>query len=137
MFGKWFFRLRLRRLDRIFADSQPGLQRAWFESAAASGRPRGLEWQGSRWLPQRVLLREKQTGELWMLNGVNLQFSAIPGGGMEDVAAVSQLKEGSAVFVWSGTSWTPNGRTLFNLDPAAAARHLEETHELCLLTAGQ
>lgn len=135
MFGKWFVRYRLGRLDRKFADSQETLQRAWFETAAASGRPRGLEWQQSRWLPERALLREKQTGEYWMLNGVSLQFAAIPGGGMEDVAAVSQLKEGCAVFVWSGSAWRPTGRTLFNLDPAAAAKHLDETHELCLLAA--
>lgn len=137
MLGDWFFRRRLRRLDRVFSGAQVALQRAWFASAAGSGRPRGLEWKESRWLPQRVLLRERQTGEWWMLNGVNLQFAAIPGGGMEDVAAVAQLKEGCAVFVWDGVAWAPNGRTLFNLDPASAAKHLEESHEMCLLVEGQ
>jgi hypothetical protein len=55
---------------------------------------------------------------------------------MEDVAAVSQLKEGCAVFVWNGSAWEPGGRTLFNLDPAAAAKQFEESHEVCLQSGG-
>lgn len=136
MLWGWFFQRRLRRLDRQFVIRQEELQRAWFEKASSSGRPRGLRWEGSQWLGARVLLRERQTGHWWMLSGVNLSFSAIPGGGMEEVAAVSQLKEGCAVFVWNGSGWEPSGRTLFNLDPAGAAKQFEESHEVCLQAVG-
>jgi hypothetical protein len=71
-----------------------------------------------------------------MLRSVSLSFEAIEGGGMEDVAAVSSLRDACAVFVWSGKSWRSGGRALFNMDPAAAARHLEESHEVCLEVRG-
>jgi hypothetical protein len=68
-----------------------------------------------------------------MLSSVNLSFEAIEGGGMEDVAAVSSIRDACAVFVWRGRSWVSGGRALFNMDPEIAAKHLEESHEVCLL----
>lgn len=124
---------RHRWLDWRFTSSRRQLEAAWFEQAAASGRPRGLRWSQCRWLSVRLLLRERQTGEWWMLSSVNLSFEAIEGGGMEDVAAVSSIRDACAVFVWRGRSWVSGGRALFNMDPEIAAKHFEESHEVCLL----
>lgn len=121
-----------RWLDWRFVSYQPRLEAAWFEHAAASGRPRGLRWAQCRWLSGRLLLRERESGQWWMLRSVNLSFEAIAGGGMEDVAAVSSLRDACAVFVWTGRSWASGGRALFNMDPEVAARHLEDSHSVCL-----
>lgn len=123
-------------LDWNFMQSQRELEGAWFDQAAASGRPRGLRWCQCQWLSGRMLLRERHSGHWWMLRSVNLSFEAIEGGGMEDVAAVSSLRDACAVFVWTGRSWASAGRALFNMDPAAAAKHLEESHEACLSMDG-
>ncbi|MGV2338413.1 MAG UNVERIFIED_CONTAM: hypothetical protein LVR18_31740 [Planctomycetaceae bacterium] len=129
-------RFRHRWLDWHFVRFQRELEEAWFGHASSSGRPRGLRWSQCRWLPDRLLLRERQSGQWWMLRSVSLSFEAIEGGGMEDVAAVSSLRDACAVFVWSGRSWRSGGRALFNMDPAAAARHLEESHDVCLEVRG-
>lgn len=121
-----------RWLDWHFVRFQPQLELAWFEHAAASGRPRGLRWAHCRWLSGRLLLRERESGQWWMLRSVNLSFEAIEGGGMEDVAAVSSLRDACAVFVWSGRSWKSGGRALFNMDPERAATHLDQSHAICL-----
>jgi hypothetical protein len=68
-----------------------------------------------------VLIRDRQTGEINLLVSVNVAFAAIEGGDMEDVAAVSLIRDATAVFQWTTGKWTTTGRTLFNLNPADAA----------------
>jgi hypothetical protein len=45
-----------------------------------------------------ILLKDRQTDEICLLTGVNISFEAIEGGDMENVAAVSMLRDACAVF---------------------------------------
>ena len=64
-----------------------------------------------------LLARDRATGQLVALVGVTISFSAIEGGGMEDVEAVGNLRAATAVFNWNGRQWTTDGRAVFNLEP--------------------
>ena len=65
------------------------LEAKFFQLAAASGRPRGLEWTGCDFDDDVVYARDRRSGELCALVAVTIRFEAQEGGGMEDVEAVS------------------------------------------------
>lgn len=48
---------------------------------------------------------------------------------MEDVAAVSNVRDACAVFQWTGREWKTSGRTLFNMNPAEARERLAASYE--------
>lgn len=120
---------RIRSLRGGFLRNEMSLREEYFRAAAAQGKPRGLHWAECSWLSERVLLRERENGQWWVLSAVNLSFEAVAGGEMEGVEAVSMVREACAVFVWSDGSWRASGRTLFNMGTERALTHLEETHE--------
>jgi hypothetical protein len=93
------------------------LERRFFESAAASGKPRGLRWKACEWSLEAELAREKQTGRLAALIGVTVAFEAIAGSDMEDLPAVGNLRNASAVFFYHQGAWHTTGKAIFNLNP--------------------
>ncbi len=131
-----FLGIRVRsEADREVADAmsqftsrQRELQRVFLERAAAAGKPRGLRWAGCEWTESRRLLRERSSGLLTLVAGVNLKFEAIEGGDMEDVEAVRLIREASAVFHFQNGAWGTGGRVLFNLPPDLAAERLSESY---------
>ncbi len=125
-----FFRLRptaaglMQHFDRHTAV----LQQQFFVAASTAGTPRGLTWLGCEWLPSRVLLRDRASGEICLLAGVNISFEATPGGDMEDVAAVSLIRDASAVFRLTPSGWQTSGRALFNMNPVEAQQKLAASY---------
>jgi hypothetical protein len=117
------------RVIRRFQKKRAALQKEFLLRASQSGRPRGLRWAECQWQDTQQLLRERLTGTLTLLIGINVQFEAIEGGDMEDVAAVSMIRDASAVFHYSGGAWKTAGRTLFNMNPESAAVRLVESYE--------
>lgn len=117
--------LALRRFAQHFAT----LSTDFFSRAAASGKPRGLKWVRCDWLPDQVLVRERESGLLTLLVGINLHFEAIEGSDMEEVAAVSSVRDACAVFHYQKGSWGTGGRVLFNMHPADAADRLSASFE--------
>ncbi len=112
-----------------FARHSTAMQSDFFTRAAASGKPRGLKWLRCDWLPDRKLMRERGTGLLTLLVGINLHFEAIEGGDMEDVAAVSSIRDACAVFHYQNGRWGTGGRVLFNMNPDTAALRLADSYE--------
>jgi hypothetical protein len=113
---------RKRRTDpahisAVFAAQRPALEQAFFAAVARSGKPRGLTWAALEWLPDVVFVRERSTGDLAALVGVTVRFEAVPGGDMEGVAAVNNLRNACAVLHYHHGHWGTSGRILFNLDP--------------------
>lgn len=109
-----------RRMDWALEDfraSRAELEQLFFQTAAASGKPRGLRWKECRFDDQVKFARDRATGELVALVGVTISFEAIEGGGMEDVEAVGNLRCATAVFTHDGSHWTTTGRAIFNLEP--------------------
>jgi len=121
----WTPELAVRRFSR----RQALLQKDFFQRAAAAGKPRGLRWTRCDWLPQRQLLRERSSGLLTLLVGINVYFEAIEGGDMEDVEAVGTVRDACAVFHYQNGRWGTGGRALFNMHPAAAADLLADSFE--------
>ncbi|TWT48894.1 hypothetical protein [Botrimarina hoheduenensis] len=86
--------------------------------ASRGGKPRGLIWKACRFqAPRPLLARDTATGELYALAAVDITFDAIAGGDMEEVAAVSDIRGATAVFVWRADRWDTDGRVVFNLEP--------------------
>jgi hypothetical protein len=63
------------------------------------------------------------------LAGVNISFEAAAGGDMEDVAAVSMIRDASAVFHRTPSGWQTSGRALFNMNPAEAQQKLNASYQ--------
>jgi hypothetical protein len=116
-------------LQKEFDRNRLSLERQFFETARTAGIPRGLRWVRCEWLPSQILLRDKTTSQPCLLVGVNVSFEAIEGGEMENVAAVSLIRDACAVFQFTPSGWTTGGRTLFNMNPEEAASKLGSSYE--------
>jgi hypothetical protein len=100
-------------------------------TADALGKPRGLTWVKCELGADVRFAGDLKTGELFALAPVTISFAAIPGGGMEEVEAVGNLRAGTAIFVWRRGSWQTDGRAVFNLEPAETlAKYAESLQEI-------
>jgi hypothetical protein len=135
-FGVRYVRTRrVRSSDALLARARTVFhwRREWLEArflslAAQSGRPRGLNWTNCDFENPVAFARDRHNGELRALVGCTISFEAVPGGGMENVEAVSNLRAATAVFRFNGHDWETDGRAVFNLSPRETIRHYR--HEL-------
>ncbi len=112
-----------------FRRQREHLEAAFFQTAAASGKPRGLRWKDCEWSDMVEFARDRQAGQLVALVGVTISFEAIEGSDMEGLPAVGNLRNASAVFVFDGARWSTAGRAVFNLNPDEAIRHFGSQYE--------
>ena len=122
---------RRRRQERTLAAARQlfHLRREWLEAkfvdlAQKSGRPRGLLWKDVEFENSESLARDRHSNQLQALVGVTIRFGAIPGGDMEHVEAVGNLRAATAVFRFDDGEWKTSGRAIFNLSPVEAIKHL-------------
>lgn len=128
--ARMFFKKSQPHLDAArdeFHEARAALEEQFFQTAAASGRPRGLRWTDCRFHDEPVFAQERPSGRLQALVGVSICFEAIEGGGMEDVEAVSNVRAATAVFRYDVDHWTTDGRAVFNLDPQQTIAHFRLT----------
>jgi len=118
-------RRQLARLE--FSELRESLQSEFLTAAAATGKPRGLSWKQCDLASGQLFAVDRVTGELYAFVGTTISFEAIPGGGMEDVDAVGNLRSATAVFVHRHGRWTTDGRVVFNLEPQEALVHFQES----------
>ncbi|MCY2963727.1 MAG: hypothetical protein NT069_08795 [Planctomycetota bacterium] len=117
---------RLRRANEeasartAFRQQREVLEAKFFDLAARSGKPRGLKWIDVEFLDDLGFARDRQTGLLAAFVSVNIRFEAIPGGDMEDVAAVGNVRDACALFHYEAGGWGTGGKTLFNVSPREA-----------------
>ncbi len=116
------------RLFRRFDENRTALEAQFFERAGAAGSPRGLRWIKCEWLDSRCLLKDRSNGQPCLLVSVNLSFEAIEGGDMENVAAVSMIRDACAVFQMTANGWQASGRALFNMNPQEAQEKLATSY---------
>ncbi len=112
------FRLRREVLEAKFVDL-----------AMSLGKPRGLRWTICDWKPPVQFVRDRSTGLLTAFASVEIHFEAIEGGDMEDVAAVGDVRDASAVFHFQNGNWGTGGKALFNMNPETAVAKLEHQFE--------
>ncbi len=114
-----------RRTDALLAHGRASFhrRREWLEArfltlAEQSGKPRGLRWSNCEFDDDVSFARDRRSGRPRALVAVTVSFEAIPGGGMEDVEAVGNLRAATVVFRLDGPEWEADGKAYFNLSPA-------------------
>src|SRR5437868_11768770 len=112
------FRLQRERLEARF-----------FDTAAATGKPRGLRWKACTFEESMELVRDRASGQLLALVPVTIAFEAVEGGPMEGVEAVGNLRSATAVFAFERGHWSTSGRAMFNMNPDEALRHFQNQYE--------
>lgn len=112
------FRLQRERLEKLF-----------LTAAGNSGKPRGLIWKECEWAEEVAFVRERRTGQIAALVGVTISFEAIAGSDMEDLPAVGNLRNASAVFFFHKGHWGTVGRAVFNMNPEEALQHFDQQYE--------
>lgn len=110
----------------VFDQQRQQLRDAFFQIASSTGKPRGLRWTKCDWLETRVVVFDSESRLYTAFCGINLSFEAIEGGDMEDVDAVSMIRDATAVFHGQEGRWGSGGKVLFNMTPTDAARMLAD-----------
>lgn len=103
---------------------QAELTQVFLAAANATGKPRGLRWISCELVGQPLFATDHSTGEIYGLSGATIGFEAIPGGDMEEVEAVGDIRYVTAIFVYRNNKWQSDGRAIFNLEPAQALERL-------------
>jgi hypothetical protein len=119
----------LRKALQLFRLRREMLEARFFDVAKTIGKPRGLRWVECDWLHAVTFARDRESRLVTAFVSVNIRFEAVEGGDMEDVAAVSTVREGSAVFHYRNGAWGTGGRALFNMTPADAITQLSSQFE--------
>lgn len=122
--AKAWRRREVKHALQLFRLRREMLEARFFDVARGLGKPRGLRWVECDWQNGVTFARDKQTGLLTAFVAVNIRFEAIEGGEMEDVAAVSTVRDAAAVFHYRDGVWGTGGRALFNMNPQDAVRQL-------------
>ena len=107
-----------------FQRFETDLQQDFFALAAQSGKPRDLRWVSSVWLDELLIVADEESQLISAFASINIGFEAVEGGDMEDVEAVSTIRDGTAVFHFKDEGWGSAGRVVFNMPPAKAAEHM-------------
>lgn len=126
---KFFQDREAKRGIDSFRVQREQLEARFFDLAASIGKPRGLRWVDCDWLSDVRFARDRESGLLTAFVAVNVRFEAIEGGDMEDVAAVSTIREAAAVFHYGATRWGTGGRALFNMNAADAVDRLAHQYD--------
>ena len=122
-------RRQLACLD--FLETRHGLTDTFLQAADATGKPRGLKWKSCELGEDDVVFAtDRANGDLYALSAATVSFSAIPGGGMEEVEAVGNLRYATVFFVHSQGRWQSDGQAVFNLDPQQSLERYTESLEL-------
>ena len=121
--------VQVERARESFRLQRERLEAKFLSAAQATGKPRGLTWKDCEFEPGLTLARDCQRGSLIGLVPVTISFEAIPGGPMEGVEAVGNLRNATAVFDYTRGHWTTVGRAVFNMNPDAALSHFHGQYE--------
>ncbi|MFT4556282.1 MAG: hypothetical protein ACKVII_27795 [Planctomycetales bacterium] len=112
-----------------FRTQREQLEAKFFDIASRLGKPRDLRWLDCDWQNRVTFGREVESGLLTAFAAVEIRFEAVEGGDMEDVAAVSTVRDAAALFHYKDGSWGTGGRALFNMNPADALERLKDQYE--------
>ena len=126
-FGK---AVQIERARELFKLQRERLEARFLAAAAATGKPRGLRWKDCQFESDVTFVRDKKSGEIAALVGVNVSFEALPGSDMEDNPNVDNLRNASAVFFFHHGHWNTVGKAVFNMNPGEALEHFKNQYEL-------
>lgn len=121
--------IEFERARELFSLQRERLEAKFYDLASSTGKPKGLRWEECDFHSAVSFARDKTTGQLSAFAEVTIRFSAIEGGGMEEVEAVGNLRHATAVFHYHKGQWGTGGRTLFNMNPREAIDHFQAQFE--------
>lgn len=122
--ARWMRRREVEQAVKLFRGQREQLEAKFFELASQSGKPRGLRWLKCDWQPAVTWAREAQSGLLTAFVSIELHFEAIEGGDMEEVAAVSTVRDACAMFHYQQGRWGTGGKALFNMNASDVIERL-------------
>ncbi len=125
----WGGQVLQARARESFLLQREKLEAQFMSSAAATGKPRGLRWMDCDFGSELELARELATGQIVGLVPVTIRFEAVEGSDMEGLAAVGNLRNASAVFVFEKGQWQTAGKAVFNLNPLEVIEHFHQQYE--------
>jgi hypothetical protein len=125
-FGKG---IQVERARELFLLQRERLEARFVTAAASTGKPRGLRWKDCAFENDLELARDRRSGQLFALVPVTIQFEAIEGSDMEDLPAVGNLRNASAVFYFQRGHWFTDGKAVFNLNPVEVIQHFHNQYE--------
>ena len=123
-------RTTIERARKLFHLQRERLEFRFFQLAANSYKPRGLDLVDCDFEDEISFARDRHNGRLRSYVGVTIRFRAIEGGGMEDNPNVGNLKAGSAEFRLDGSDWGTDGKVHFNVNPVEAIQRYRQELEL-------
>ncbi|MFO1008159.1 MAG: hypothetical protein U0929_19525 [Planctomycetaceae bacterium] len=123
--ARWMKKREVDQAREAFRRQRETLEARFFSLASQSGKPRGLRWVRCDWQPGIAWAREVRSGLLTAFVSIELHFEAIEGGDMEDVAAVSTVRDACAVFHYQHGQWGTGGKALFNMNADDAISRLQ------------
>jgi hypothetical protein len=121
--------IQVERARELFVLQRERLEAKFVTAASATGKPRGLRWKDCAFETAVELARDRQTGQLVALAPVTIQFEAIQGSDMEDLPAVGNLRNASAVFYFQRGQWLTAGKAIFNMNPDEVIAHFKNQYE--------
>ncbi|MFO0967200.1 MAG: hypothetical protein U0793_16675 [Gemmataceae bacterium] len=121
--------VQVERAKEMFRLQRERLEAHFVRAASQSGKPRGLLWKDCQFQNDTHYVRERKTGQIAALVGVTIAFEAVPGGDMEGLPAVNNLRTASAVFFFQAGHWLTVGKAVFNMSPDEAIRHFQNQYE--------
>ena len=111
-----------------FQTERSSFEEEFMVRANERGIPRGLIWVKCDFESETHFVINRESRQLQALVAVTIGFEAEPGGDMEGVEAVGNLRAGTAVFFTDArkpNNWETVGRAIFNLDPLQAIEHFQ------------
>ena len=123
-------RTSVERARKLFHLQRERLEFRFFQLAANSYKPRGLELIDCDFEDEISFARDRHNGRLRAYVAVTIRFQSIEGGGMEDNPNVGNLKAGSAEFRLDASDWGTDGKVLFNVNPVEAIQRYQQELEL-------
>jgi hypothetical protein len=121
--------VQAERARELFRLQRERLEAHFLTAAAATGKPRGLRWMDCAFENDMELARDRSSGQIVALVTVTIRFEAIEGSDMEDLPAVGNLRNASAVFFFQRGQWHTVGKTVFNMNPDEALEHFKNQYE--------
>jgi hypothetical protein len=121
--------VQVERARELFRLQRERLEAQFMKAAELTGKPRGLLWKDCQWENDVIFVRDRKSGQIAALVGVTIQFEAVPGGDMEGLPAVGNLRNASAVFYFTRGNWATVGRAVFNMNPGEALLHFKNQYE--------
>ena len=119
--GTW-----LRRARREFHLRREWLEVDFMTMGAAGGAPAGLLWENCQFQDDAAFAIDRISGQLRAFVAVTIPVDA----GVKPPRTSAEQRPATAVFLYDGRRWIPEGPALLNLNPQQAIEHFHHELEL-------